>query len=310
MYDTCMEEQFSGTYPLNESEDEASGQGALPCRIHGLLAKDAPRAVLLRRGPTKWVQLILWHTDTDIFEEGQWFHGRIYETHSDLSPDGSLFLYLARKEKTPERERSSYTWKWTAISHPPYFTALALWPVGEEWDGGGIFLDNRSIWLCHQSARAHSDHRPQGLKVQATFEPPRFTERSRRDGWEQAQEGRFSWAKDPTRILGQRSVTEQPAIWRKPSPDGRFYLVREWYREPDHLWAKLVYLLDTATNQQLPLDQTTWEEWDQQGRLVFARDGKLWSGEMNAGLLTPSLIADFNANKPTSVLPPAWAKRW
>jgi hypothetical protein len=305
-----MEEQWYGTYPPDEPEGASGEQEVISCRIHGLLAESAPRAVLLRRGPTKWVQLILWHTDSDSFEEGQWFHGRIYETHSDLSPDGTLLLYLARKDKTPARERSSYTWKWTAISHPPYLTALALWPVGEEWDGGGIFLDNRSIWLCHQSARAHPDHRPQGLRIQATFEPPRFTERSKRDGWEQAQPGRFSWAKDPTQLLGRRAVTDQPAIWRKPSPDGRFSLVREWYREPDFSWARLVYLLDTATNQQIALDQTTWEEWDQQGRLVFARDGKLWSGEINDGFLTPRLIADFNANKPTGILPPAWAKRW
>jgi hypothetical protein len=307
-----MEEQPSVINPPDEPEGEKSGQKEIPCRIDGLIARDAPRAVLLRRGPTKWVQLILWHTDSDTFEAGQWFRGRIYESHSDLSPDGTLFLYLARKDKTPARQRSSYTWKWTAISHPPYFTALALWPVGEEWDGGGSFLDNRSIWLCHQSARAHPNHRklPRGLKVQATFEPPRFVERALRNGWEQAQPGRFSWAKDPTRILSLRSVTEQPAIWRKPSPDGRFYLIREWYRDPDFSWAKLTCLLDSETNQQLPLDQTTWEEWDQQGRLVFAREGKLWSGEISNGQITPRLIADFNASKPTSVLPPAWAKRW
>jgi hypothetical protein len=72
----------------------------------------------------------------------------------------------------------------------------------------------------------------------------------------------------------------------------------------------LVYLLDTKNHQQIPLDQTTWEEWDQQGRLVFTREGKLWSAAISDGLLTPRLIADFNANKPTDVLPPAWAKRW
>lgn len=285
-------------------------QQAIPCRLSGLLAKEAPRGVILRRGPSKWVQLILWHTDTDTFEEGQWFHGRIYETNSDLSPDGSLLLYLARKDKTPERERSSYTWKWTAISHPPYFTALALWPVGEAWDGGGIFLDNRSIWLCHQSARAHPNHRPQGLKIQASFEPPRFGERSRRDGWEQAQPGRFSRVNDPTRILGMRAVTEEPAIWRKPHPGGRYVLVKEWYREPDFSWESLTYLLDTEADRQIPLEQVTWEEWDQQGRLIFAREGKLWAGEIAGSHMQPRLIADFNANRPAGLLPPAWAKRW
>jgi hypothetical protein len=62
------------------------------CTLEVLLARDAPKGVILRRGPTKWVQLILLHTDSDTFEEGQWFRGRIYGGHSDLSPDGSLFL--------------------------------------------------------------------------------------------------------------------------------------------------------------------------------------------------------------------------
>ena len=50
-------------------------QKLVPCRLFGLLAKDASRAVILRRGPTRRVQLLLWHTDTDMFEEGQWFYG-------------------------------------------------------------------------------------------------------------------------------------------------------------------------------------------------------------------------------------------
>jgi len=53
---------------------------------------------------------------------------------SDLSPDGQLFLYAARKAETPERRASDYTHKWTAISKPPYFTALALWPTGGKRD--------------------------------------------------------------------------------------------------------------------------------------------------------------------------------
>ena len=35
-------------------------QTPAPCRLFGLLAKNAPRAVILRRGPTRRVQLLLW----------------------------------------------------------------------------------------------------------------------------------------------------------------------------------------------------------------------------------------------------------
>ncbi len=49
----------------------------VPCRLLFILARDANKAVIFRRGPTKWVQIILWDTARDTFEQGQWFHGRI-----------------------------------------------------------------------------------------------------------------------------------------------------------------------------------------------------------------------------------------
>lgn len=36
---------------------------------------------------------------------------------------------------------------WTAISTPPYFTALALWPAFGHWTGGGMFHGNRGILI-------------------------------------------------------------------------------------------------------------------------------------------------------------------
>ena len=61
------------------------------CRLFVYLARTAPVAAVLRRGPTDWARLSLWRTDTDTFEHGQWIKGRIYERRSDISSDGSLF---------------------------------------------------------------------------------------------------------------------------------------------------------------------------------------------------------------------------
>jgi hypothetical protein len=84
-----------------------------PCRLFCLLARQAPVGLIVRRGPSTWVQLSLWHTDTDEIEYGQWFHGRLLEDRCDLSPDGSLFIYFASKYG-----RSQFN-TWTAISRPP-----------------------------------------------------------------------------------------------------------------------------------------------------------------------------------------------
>src|SRR5690349_2048453 len=98
------------------------------------LARDAAKAVILRRGPSKWTRMILWHVDTDEFEMGQWFKGKIYD--ADLSLDGRVFAYTAGKR---------YQEAWTALSKPPYFTAFALLALGDTFAGSIIFKGNRQI---------------------------------------------------------------------------------------------------------------------------------------------------------------------
>ena len=83
-----------------DTNNQARGQAnnlRNPCRAHVILAQNAPTGVILRRGPSAWVQLILWHTDTDRLEYGQWFRGRVYERRCHLSPDGMLLIYFANK---------------------------------------------------------------------------------------------------------------------------------------------------------------------------------------------------------------------
>ena len=90
-------------------------------RLFVILARAAPVGVIFRRGPSKQVQLIKWDTSKDHFEYGQWFKGRIYERACDLSPNGDKLIYLAAKWGKKPIET------WTAISKPPYLTALVLW---------------------------------------------------------------------------------------------------------------------------------------------------------------------------------------
>jgi hypothetical protein len=83
--------------------------------------------------------LALWHTDTDQFDEGQWLKARIYERRCDLSPDGKLLTYFAANHKQPY-------YSWTAISKPPFLTALALWSRGgvlKELSEANLVIDLR-----------------------------------------------------------------------------------------------------------------------------------------------------------------------
>jgi hypothetical protein len=81
-----------------------------PARIHGYVARKADVALLIRRYPTQWFQLIRWDLNTGTLEYGQWFRGRIYQDRSDLSPDGKYFLYFARKITAKSIKDTEYTY--------------------------------------------------------------------------------------------------------------------------------------------------------------------------------------------------------
>jgi hypothetical protein len=134
---------------------------APPPRLFVLVAAASPHALVLRRGPSAWVHLIAWDTRRDAFTEGAWYRGRIYEEKCDLSPDGALFLYSAHQGR---RLRTSYTDSWTAVSRPPWLHALALWPMGTTYGGGGRFVGKREITLRGVS-QSHPKHPPLGLTI-------------------------------------------------------------------------------------------------------------------------------------------------
>ena len=111
-------------------------------KLHILTASESDRVLILRRGPRGWYHLILWETRKDAFTHGAWFKGRIYEDRCALSPDGRLLVYFVLKGN---RSGTDVTHAWTALSRPPWLYALALWPQGTTYGGGGVFTGNRSL---------------------------------------------------------------------------------------------------------------------------------------------------------------------
>lgn len=123
------------------------------CRLFVIFAAKDDSAVIICRHSTTWFHLIKWRTKKDTFEHGAWMRGRIYPEKCDLSPDGELFVYtVAAKPRDP-----SYSLRWTAVSRSPWLHALALWPQGSHFDGGGRFFTNRMINL-RGSTQPHPDH--------------------------------------------------------------------------------------------------------------------------------------------------------
>jgi len=255
------------------------------------------------------VQLNLWHTDTDVIESGQWLHGKLFVRRCDLSPDGSLFIYFASKYG-----RSQFD-TWTAISKPPYFTALALWPKGDSWGGGGLFIDRKTVWLNHHTANPHKDHvPPRWLKVLPNTEGygedyPIYSKHLLRDEWTVLQDGKWPRSTHmPVRAL-------QPTIFQKHHPDGEHMLLMKYTGyDPKRYGSPHEYeffLQDTRYRTETMLEGATWADLDQRHRLVFTKnDGCLYVAEVKRSEFNPDLIADFNGHQPGEVLTPDWAKTW
>ena len=59
------------------------------------------------------------------------------------------------------------------------------------------------------------------------------------------------------------------------------------------------------------VERAGWVDWDHQGRLVFARDGGIFTGRIEPdGHLAEHQLADLNSSKPSPLAPPQWATKW
>ena len=48
-----------------------------PARLHAILAREANKAVVFRRGPSNKTAILEWDLQTDRFKLGQWFYGSV-----------------------------------------------------------------------------------------------------------------------------------------------------------------------------------------------------------------------------------------
>ena len=273
-----------------------------PCRLFVYLASDAPLAAVLRRGPSDWARLSLWHTGTDAFEHGQWMRGRVYERRSDLSADGSLFAAFVRQSGGREIA-AGMTDTWIALSRPPWFTALALWKIGGTYAAGACFPDGRSLFLGFPDLAPDQGALPAWLRATSQSPyvdgTPDWTERTvhinrlLRDGWRAQPDPR-----DPR------------ALWERAQPGGAMTLSMEPRSDADFAAYGGPHVVDYAlrtAGELIPLGRLTWADWDQRGRLIIARDGRLLHWRDHDAI---DELCDFNPQRPDPQPSPAWAREW
>ena len=158
-----------------------------PARLHVLVAKNSKDALVIRRGPSHVTGVFNWNRKHNSVRVAQWFKGRIYERRSDLSPDGKHWIYFAMNGKWQSEAKGA----WTAIARAPWLKAIALFPKGDCWQGGGLFLDDKHYWLngaaCHSVLKQTTE-----VIADNTFQPSTYYNaeclgvyfvRLQRDGW-------------------------------------------------------------------------------------------------------------------------------
>ena len=117
-----------------------------------------------------------------------------------------------------------------------------------------------------------------------------------RDGWVLVQEGAFHSTRDGWR-------TERPEIWERRSTDAISF------QHPGGPYVESFRLV-LSSGAELPLPGAGWADWDQAGRLVFARDGRLSAATVENGQLAERELLDLNANVPTEVEALESARQW
>jgi hypothetical protein len=243
---------------------------SFPARLHVLLARDAPIGLVIRRGPAKAVCTIGWDRGRDTFQIGQWLRGRIYERRCDLSPDGVHAIYFAMNGKWSTPAKGA----WTAISRAPHLKAIALFAKGDCWNGGGLFVDDKTYWLNNGYGHAILEDTTEVTRAESPPHVPRFGgecpgvyfPRLMRDGWTM---------RDDLSLGAGTDVFEKP-LWHG-------WTLRKFARAmigaPP---GKGVYFDEhelVGYGRELPREGWEWADVDRD-RLVWAAGGKLFAARI------------------------------
>jgi hypothetical protein len=267
-----------------------------PARLHVPLAREAPVALIFRRGNSKRVCTLSWDRRTDEIRVGQWLHGRIYERRSDLSPDGRHLIYFAMNGHWQSRPRGA----WTAVSRAPWLKAIVLLGKGDCWHGGGLFTGPRTYWVndgfghtsLEDSREVRRDDQFRPLAHYGGECPGVHYLRLQRDGW----------------ALRRPGDAVAPAQFQKPLPRG-WILRKVAHAEIGAPPGKGCYwdeheLEHGATDQLLGFPDWEWAELDGE-QLLWTQAGRLYRADIGPTAIgEPRLVADLNGLQPENRVAP------
>ena len=262
--------------------------GPFPARLHVLLARASKRALVIRRGPSKHTCVIDWDREANTFEVSQSFKGRLYERRADLSPDGKHWIYFAMNGKWQAETRGA----WTTVARTPWLKAISLYAKGNGWNGGGLFITNRTFWLndglghvplfesgqVHRNLYFHPDHHF-GSEC-----PHVYYNRLQRDGWTLTDSSKSDRGNGKTvfeRPLKENWILRKICHEEMPSRQGR-----GCYWDAHEL---------IAENRTILQEEWEWADWVDD-EILFCEKGRLFRQKIRSStqLEEAVLLHDFN----------------
>jgi hypothetical protein len=126
-----------------------------------------------------------------------------------------------------------------------------------------------------------------------------------RDGWRLTQEGNYPYRKGVWH-------TEAKEVWERAHPTEDLTVKRtldgidfEAYGGPYVESFSVIH-----GGSEIPLEAARWADFDNQGRLLFARDGCLYASPPVGIERVERPLLDLNGNIPGRVPTPDWARHW
>jgi len=283
----------------------------VPPRIFGIVASEAPVAVVFMRHPAKHTQLLEWNLETDEVRSGQWIKGRVFWRRCDLSPDGKLLVcaisnYSKKRSERAAKEQGLESWMtsfWTAVSRPPYFSALALWFFGPSYNGGGSWESNKVLGLNNQPYKYYEvkpmkrGYRSHDLDLGPSEDHWIWLHLLKKRGWTKIPDKHYGNGDLCDSIRSLQFKHGEIRYWEKYGWGLKF-----WWELRD----KKGNVVRRWEGRQR---ETVWLDVDHRGRVLMAENGCLYAwSDFPKG--EPKLVADLSGNRFEEVAPPDWAMSW
>ncbi len=205
---------------------------------------------------------------------------------------------IERFAASPEASAPS----WTAISRAPYLKALDLWFNGTAWNGGGLFLDDRKVWLNAPAPGIATLRRARfdlNLDVSQDFPfetyfggecPGVYCHRLVRDGWTAKHQAENSIVYEKPLAFGW--ALQKLFASGTPRNGCGCYWERHRIINPE---------------RRLKVDGTGWRWADYdapRNRILYAKNGILFALPVAADFGMPVMLKNFNDMKFEAVKAP------